>query len=461
MNSNNEYEQEIDLKDLMFSVLRKWRMIIVAAVFFAVLLGGIKLFGGMRQLNDEEYIAENRQTYEDSMELYNTSKERLEREIENIQDSIEEQQEYKNKSILMNINPYDVYTETTSFYISTDYTIMPGMVYQNPNTATSILKAYLTIAQNGEMYNYVLERMENALSLRYLKELVTVEADYDNSMLEIKVVGETEEQAGSMMKYIKDCINDSKGVIEQAIGTHELSIVDESKFVTVDLELEQKQKDFSASMEQLDQSLQTKNDELKALEEPQDSLLSKTSVLKSAIKYGVLGGVLGAFVVVFFVCVAFLMSDKLVNEKELRRRYQIAVLGVFGRKEKGVFAFVNRWLNKLENSAAEEMSESQVYEVAAANALNYMDGERELLLIGTVDSVMLEKVQQGLTGLLEGVVLSVGGDLSRDAQAIRRVSACDGVIIVEARNSSGFSAIEKELEVVRSLNKKIVGCIIF
>ena len=45
MEPNNNYEQEIDLKDLMFAVLRKWRPIIVIAVVFAVLLGALQTAG--------------------------------------------------------------------------------------------------------------------------------------------------------------------------------------------------------------------------------------------------------------------------------------------------------------------------------------------------------------------------------------------------------------------------------
>ena len=52
MEPNNNYEQEIDLKDLMFAVLRKWRPIIVIAVVFAVLLGALKTVKGIRQLGD-------------------------------------------------------------------------------------------------------------------------------------------------------------------------------------------------------------------------------------------------------------------------------------------------------------------------------------------------------------------------------------------------------------------------
>ncbi len=42
MDQNNTYEQEIDLKDLMFAVLHKWKGILLVAIVFAILLGGVK-----------------------------------------------------------------------------------------------------------------------------------------------------------------------------------------------------------------------------------------------------------------------------------------------------------------------------------------------------------------------------------------------------------------------------------
>lgn len=187
----------------------------------------------------------------------------------------------------------------------------------------------MSIAQNGEMYNYVLGKMNNKIGIRYLKELVKIVPDYDNNMLDITVIGDTRKTASNVMGYIKDSIASSKDSITEAIGEHENNLVDESQFVTVDLELDKTQTEFSANMDQLDISLKQKTKELSELAEPKNNLLSKGSVLKSAVKYAVLGGVLGAFIAVFFLCVAFLMSDKLVNEKELKRRYGIMVLGVF------------------------------------------------------------------------------------------------------------------------------------
>lgn len=459
--NNNQYEQEIDLKDLMFSVLRKWRPIIVVAVAFALLLGGFKTAKGIGQLGDADYVKENKAAYDLSMEQYESTKKRLEREIENIQDNIKSQEQYKKDSILMNINPYDEYVSAATLYISTDYQIMPGMAYQNPNTSASILKAYMSIAQNGEMYNYVLGKMNNELSLRYLKELVKMEPDYDNNMLSITVVGDSKQRAAKVMELLMDSIEESHEKLIQTIADHEVNIVDETSYVSVDLELEQQQQDLSANMEQLASSLQAKSKELTDLKEPASGLLSKTSVLKGAIKYAILGGVLGAFMAVFFICVAFLMSDKLVNDKELRRRYGLMVLGTFKKSgKKKAFAFVDRWLDKLEGAAERELEDERTFEVIAANVNNYAEGIKNVLLIGTVDRDALDRLCKGLESLMPGLSLTAGGNPCKEAETIKEAASCDAVIMVEQREKSMFGNMENELELMRSLNKKVLGCIV-
>ena len=79
MESQYNYEQEIDLKDLMFAVLRKWRPIILIAIVFAVLLGGMKGAGALKQMKDSEYLAAKKQEYDNSMDQYAISKASLEK----------------------------------------------------------------------------------------------------------------------------------------------------------------------------------------------------------------------------------------------------------------------------------------------------------------------------------------------------------------------------------------------
>ena len=480
MDSYQNYEQEIDLKDLMFAVLRRWRSIILVGIIFALLLGGFKAFRGLGQMKDAEYVASKQQEYDNSMDQYEMSKERLEKEIENIKVSLESQNDYMENSVLMNINPYDEYTTSASFYVATDYQIMPGMAYQNPNTASSIMAAYMSMIQNGELYNTVLKRMDPGLDLRYLQELVTVEPDYDNNMFHVRVISNTEEGAEEIMSLLMESLSEYQAAITQKIGPHLLNVIQDTQvpgpsaapgsgetnktpevYTTVDLELEKKQQDQSARTQTLNQSLTDKTKELNELKEPANTLPSTGSTLKSSVKYGVLGGVLGVFLAVFFICVAFLMSDKLVNERELRRRYGLMVLGVFDSGEKKrLFASADRFLDRLEGTSARKMSSAQVCSVVAANVMNYVGEAKQILLVTSTGTEALDTVNGVLSAALPSLTLISGGNLDREADAIRKAASCDAVILVEKRKASSFTGIERELEIVKSLDKKILGCIV-
>lgn len=482
MESHYNYEQEIDLKDLMFAVLRRWRLIILVAIVFAVLLGGFKAASGLGQMKDAEYVASKQQEYDNSVDQYEITKERLEKEVENIKASLENQNDYMEKSMLMNINPYDEYVSAASFYVATDYQIMPGMAYQNVNIAPSVMAAYMGMIQNGEMYDYVLRSMDSIPERRYLQELVTVTPDYDNNMFNIRVVCDTEDGAAKIMSLIMESLNDYSAVVSQKIGPHSLNVLSDSEaagpeasaapgeketpgapdvYATVDLELEKKQQEQSNRIETLNQSLTDKTKELIDLKEPENIMPSRSGAFKSAVKYAVLGGVLGGFLAVFFICVGFLMSDKLANDREIRRRYGLMVLGVLdGAERKSPFAFVDRFLDCMEGTAARRMDREKAFGVVSANVLNYVGDARQILLITSSDSSLLERVSGELSSALPGLTLTAGGNLDREAEAIRKAASCDAVILVEKRKASSFSGIERELDMVRSLDKKVLGCIV-
>ena len=129
MEPNNTYEQEIDLKDLMFAVLYKWRPIVLAAVVLALVLGGYRAISTYRTQNDAQKLEDAQKAYEDSVEKFHKDQENREREIENLKNSIDEQEKYLEGSVLMRMSPYDVWKAKTVLFIKTDYQIMPEMVY--------------------------------------------------------------------------------------------------------------------------------------------------------------------------------------------------------------------------------------------------------------------------------------------------------------------------------------------
>ena len=89
MDYNNTYEREIDLKELMFAVLRRWRMLLVFSLALALVLGGYKAISAY-QSNGQEY-EEAQENYAKELETYNKSMEACQREIDNLTRDISSQ----------------------------------------------------------------------------------------------------------------------------------------------------------------------------------------------------------------------------------------------------------------------------------------------------------------------------------------------------------------------------------
>lgn len=456
MEPNNTYEQEIDLKDLMFAVLRKWRPALLVAVILAVLLGGYKLATTYRSLKDPDAIVEAAEKYEKDLALYEKSLETCQREIENLQNDIVKQQEYLEDSVMLNMSAYDVWEAVTSLVVKTDYVILPEMMFQNTDYTRTVMQAYQSALTSTEFLTEV--AAANNSQARYLKELLDVSVD--GSMLTIKVRYKTQAEAQKIMEMMLQKVEELTPGITESIGNHTIAVVNESLGSSVDLSLADQQRSESTRLETLKTSLETKEKELEEMEKPKKNETTTTAALKTGIKFAVLGGVLGVFMVVFFVCVSFLMSDKVYAAKELRNRYQLKILGklpVAGRKKPGA---IDRWLNRLEDRAEAKNAERE-YGLIAANIRNYGGGLKSLLVIGTVTDAVLCDLAERLGRELPEVKIIFGGNVLEDASALQKLPECDGVILAEQCGMSVYGRVELEIEKARDLQKQVVGCVVF
>ena len=121
INAQNSYEQEVNLKDLLFVILHKWRAIIAVSVIFAVLMGGAKGALTYKSQNAPEAAEQREEAYQISLAQYENDLAAYEREIKNISDNIISQQDYLEGSVLMNLSPYDLYEAEGTLFIKTDY----------------------------------------------------------------------------------------------------------------------------------------------------------------------------------------------------------------------------------------------------------------------------------------------------------------------------------------------------
>lgn len=457
MDNNSTYEQEIDLKDLMFAVLHRWRPVLLVAVLLAILLGGAKAALTYRAQNDPEKVAEAEKTYRDDLELYEKNKKTAERELENLKTDIENQQEYMEKSIWINMSPYDVCEAKIDMYIATDYTIMPGMIYQNPDYTNTILDVYRAMLTSSAVMEDVAAALKS--EPRYLQELVTVDAG-SNHILSISAKHTTKEAADKLLDALLDHMQSMQEQVTASVGAHTISTVNRSVSTYVDLTLADTHKTEADRLTALNTSLEEKQKELDDMEEPKNYSSSRKLAVKSGIKFFILGGLVGGFMAVFFVCAVFIVGDTVYSAKELKKRFGVTILGALPIKKGKAQCKVDAWLNRMEGRAVSG-NEAVEFSLIAANIRNYTDNMSTILVTGSADAAVVKQAADKLIAELPEMKVLAGGNMLEDVDTLKRLPECDGVVLIEQCRDSKYSVVGLEMERITDLQKRVVGCVVF
>jgi hypothetical protein len=159
---NNTYEQEIDLKDLIFYILKRWRSVLFIAVVLAVLIGGSKLGQGILRYQDKQYLAELQEIYDTDLKNYRVTKEGYERNIETLNQNIDYEEKYEKNSVLFQLDPYNKWVAKMDLFLKINE---ENGVLTMVDPADSLVKAYSSILRSESSLK------ENAIETRYLREL--------------------------------------------------------------------------------------------------------------------------------------------------------------------------------------------------------------------------------------------------------------------------------------------------
>jgi len=456
--NNEPYVKEIDLVELFFKILKRWRFVIGLAVLCALILGGGKAAAGFAQLNDADYMAEQTEKVEKEQREYDALKGLYETQLSNINQEIDVQNQYLSKSVYMSIDPYNEYQEILSYYVSTDYKIMPGMDYQNLDTTTSIIMAYGQVAESDSIYEKVANQLAEPVEAGFLEELVTVTRNNETGILTITVLGQDEHIPSLIVTEIQKNIEANKETIRKSIGEHEITEVMHSKNYGVDTALIDKVQKYNETSSRLQDAAVKRRNELKALAAPTGAVPTRGSIIKNAIKFAVLGGVLGGFLACGWICMLFIMGDRIPNERDLKRLYGIPVLGRYHQEKKNG---IDRRIEQMEGIDASCCNENTAYAIAAANIANAAEPGKSTMLVGSIAEEQLKDVYKSLlkSGDLSEEKFILGGDMLSNPDVIRKLKDTDAVVLAEDLNTSKGTSFAKAVDMLKRQDKKILGIV--
>lgn len=483
-------EIEINLLDLLHYILRRWRSVLVCAVLLCVLLGGFKVVKGIGTLGSAD-LEENQENYESQLEGYTTSKEHLENQIKALTQSIQNKEDYYDRSMLMKLDPKTAYRGTVTFVVADAGETPAAETNQDLNLAidrklNSVLGSYAALIQSGTILRDVQNTLPSELDQKYLAELIYTQMDYQSKLLRITVLGEDEQQVQSISDAIVQGLQNASEQMNASVAAHRLELV--SSYVGNDAEMsipigiipvsgaitsdasyqtsiEELQKSYINTITDMQDLLLECNNQLSELKEPTaPEANTRASVMKEGVKYGVIGFIVGALFVGFAYALQYLACGKLMNSDELNDRYGILLLGDYYAPMHAQPNRIDRWIDRMHAITEKKQSLESVYALSASNMKAQVSAEKnpKLLLLGNAKAQDFEAAANALTEKLatSGIDLIVAGNINENASAIEKLQEAELVVLIEQRGASRQQAIEKELLTLRKLGKKIVGAIV-
>ncbi|MCR5108014.1 MAG: DUF3987 domain-containing protein [Lachnospiraceae bacterium] len=479
MGTNYEYEDEVDILLLCKALLTKWKTIIiitsVCAVIFAIYGLIVSPQKDAKSTNEkdgpvisyedqvrryEEQVSEYEKDiadYEAEIETYRQQIKEVEEDRDGLQEDREEvyrekvaMDEYGDSLTILTIDPYNVTKQRRTYLVSNDYQIMPGMLYQEKDPIGDILRAYISYI---EMANIDLNESLGGVSL--------FNTSINGNNIVIDVMGKDEEHTDELMNNAVKAIEESKQKINKDVGEHEITLLGNKTYVTVDLNLKNAQEVYDNAIEDKLKAINDKKNsfnnqinslntsihntraniikqknEIYDLEEPseEDEVKErKTASLTGILKKLILGILVGLFVSCGFFAFRYITSGTIKSNDEMERRYGIRVLGSY--------------------------KDPSEISVSAALVCSLMKKEKDIVIAGSVGRETCSHFAEALKENDPELNVYIAGDISKDVEGANIINSAKKAVIIEKSDASLIKDISHEVDVIKGLDIEILGCI--
>lgn len=471
-------DSTINLSEMIWLVLSKWRRILVWILIFSVLFCLLSILGSVNKLRNESFIAQNMATNNHLLQNYESTKTKLEARMQTLSQEINQAHDYEANSSLFAIDPYHVFFCEVSYYIDAGFQIIPDAAYQDPNYTIPVVNAYQValsqlspegilgeLSGNRSEIEYDSRSSFISVSVSRVSEpdcsgLSNVKTDVLSTdspagqIMSIRVIGGSEEQCDALVDAVESAVSENEARIRQTIHDYKITLLGTNRYQTKSDELILLHNTFLNDLDQLNTEMSSTLDQYNSLRRPSLKSLDASYVLKEAVKAAVLGVVAGFFIVVIWLCLKYVIDGKVVDPESAAYIFRSEVLAFFPRDRKylKIDRQIRSHLNLPSGSEPEKM-----LKLAASNLNRSLGTAHTVLVAGTVGREIAESFSRELGALLPDRSFVAGGNLINDGSTIDALDQSDAVILVEGVSVSYRKDIGKELRMISGSGKAFLG----
>lgn len=481
----NAQDRKLNLFDMIFAVVLKWRSIVLMAVILAVLAAGYSYYSSTKQ-GEAINNASN-----ETIDLSESDELMISRYAE-YYDLYLSQKKYCEESPYMTLDANNHYEGRVQYYVQME----EGGTEAEQN---AIVTAYEQLLSSEDFYQKVEDIIGNKVSRSYYGEVIDCskeleklvfgndsyeQTEFVDGMVVISVRQAEEEVCRALLDIIVKEIRSGELSVGKQIKKHSLIEMSQTVCVKSDNVLLTLQKLYQEKLATYNAQLATLENQLtevevayaKTLIDGQDSQIQeKESESQPAVmnykpsvnkKMTVLGFLGGGFLGVVLYAFLYLISSCLRINDNFFESQGIRVLGYLSdekKKGKGLFSFIDRYILRLRyRMIPTERYEDTISLIVANIAIMCKKADKHSVTITRSgccenEKKVLDKISEGLEK--KGISSTKGNSIACDLQSLEDASQSGLVVLVETVNKTTCYEAQTEIEASRENGMKVLGVV--
>lgn len=481
MYNNYEDDMEIDLVDLMFYLLKKWRSLIVAIVIGVILGAGLYVVKNHQQQAEqaaqEAELLKNDEDEAFDEKDYNISKDtKVNMDIAyQYRQLYNKQLEYNQKSIIMQLDPNEVYAGVLEYYISAG------------NNTGLLSELYQSILNDDD----ILEELKDASGLKcetpYIKELISSEDGDDkniainvnsngenvekHSFVTYKVVSTDQKSCEKMLQVLRERVEALQAEYEETYGAYgvsevssAISQVTDTTYLNAQRENVDRLNNYLSTMKNAESSFSddektyyTNKYLAKEYVDSDNAEEAKVVLLEEAepvskVKWLAIGVILLVMIWGGYYVVRYLLDQRIKTVSELQNTYHLPVIGTVQTGTSN-----SKGLDKMLDHLYQNTKQKPDTLEYMTQVINTMEGG-EIVLCGDREIPEVEKCMKELAGSCKNV--KIGDFTSKNADSLKNAKMAEKEIMVVCVGKTSRREISREMEICELQKIQIAGSII-
>ena len=445
---NMREEKEIDLIDLMKSIMKKWYIWMICGIVSAL------LFAGYRYMDNAAQFAENQAI--NSADIADSLSESEHSQVNAAlfyQEGIKELGDYLENSILMQLAPY-----------SEDVSVSHYVINGEEASIDAIKTSYETFVASGAWAESAIQSLALDVEPEYIQELVTTginrtdafpetkmichyDVSHDSDRLvvsrtfDLVVAGRTAKEAEQLAETIRSQMESYQEALQSKAGKHTLECVETHVTKHIDEKLIQKKKTTQSTIigytdalikikngfnDTQNQYFASRIDENPDVTKTKSQQVSVNNPMEGVVRYALIGLVFGVFAACALLVIQYLFSGTIKTIEELNDYYHLNVY----RNTENVVAYC-------EKAGVKSVFVTSTVEKQSAN----------IDVINNVVKALQER----------SIEVRTGESILTDPAAYEQMSQLEAVLLFEKPGVTKSKDMEALLKKCQELDCKVLG----